>query len=78
MKGIAMSFIEYTVTDRIAKITLNRPDKLNAINRAMREELFSVFADFAAREDAWVAVITGTGTGVLRRSRPGRDGRPVG
>ena len=56
-----MSFIEYTVTDRIAKITLNRPDKLNAINRAMREELFSVFADFAAREDAWVAVITGTG-----------------
>ena len=56
-----MSFIEYTVTDKVAKITLNRPDKLNAINRAMREELFRVFADFEAREDAWVAIVTGTG-----------------
>ncbi len=56
-----MSFIDYTVTDKIAKITLNRPDKLNAINRAMREDLFRVFADFAAREDAWVAIVTGTG-----------------
>jgi len=56
-----MSFIEYTVTDKIAKITLNRPDKLNAINRAMREELFRVFADFAERDGAWVAIITGTG-----------------
>lgn len=56
-----MSFIEYTITDKIAKITLNRPDKLNAINRAMREDLFRVFADFAERDDAWVAIITGTG-----------------
>ncbi len=56
-----MSFIDYTVTDKVARITLNRPDKLNAINRAMREELFSVFADFSARGDAWVAIITGAG-----------------
>lgn len=56
-----MSFIEYAVTGKVAKITLNRPDKLNAINRAMREELFRVFADFEARDDAWVAIITGTG-----------------
>ncbi len=31
-----MSFIDYTVTDKVAQVTLNRPDKLNAINRAMR------------------------------------------
>ena len=51
----------YEVRDRIAWITLNRPEALNAINRAVREGLDQAWTDFAADPGARVAVLSGAG-----------------
>lgn len=51
----------YELDGHIATITYNRPGNLNAINGAMREGLNEAWNRFLADEDAWVAVMTGTG-----------------
>jgi enoyl-CoA hydratase/carnithine racemase len=53
--------IQYQVNDRVAWITLNRPEKRNAINLPMRKELQEAFEDVKHNPDIWVAVITGEG-----------------
>ncbi|MEM7325806.1 MAG: enoyl-CoA hydratase-related protein [Actinomycetota bacterium] len=42
-------------------ITINRPDVLNSLHPPANKELSDVFDDFAADDDAWVAIITGEG-----------------
>jgi len=54
--------VRYEIKDRIAWITLNRPEKRNAINLAMRKELQDAFEDVKHNPDVWVAVLTGAGT----------------
>ncbi|MEP6824213.1 MAG: crotonase/enoyl-CoA hydratase family protein [Ramlibacter sp.] len=51
----------YTVQDGIATITLNRPEKLNAYNVRMRDEIEALF-DETDRDDAVrVVIVTGAG-----------------
>jgi enoyl-CoA hydratase/carnithine racemase len=45
----------------VATITYNRPDALNAINGEMRSDLNDAFSRFRDDEDAWVAIVTGSG-----------------
>jgi len=47
--------------DQIATITLNRPEKLNAENNKMADELVDVFQAVDRMEEARVVVITGAG-----------------
>lgn len=58
-----MSFetIAYDVTDRVATITLNRPDRLNAFNGAMRNELLEVCDQIDADDEVRAVIITGAG-----------------
>ena len=49
------------IADRIATLTINRPDKPNALNEATRSRLVDLFADLASNDDVRVAVITGAG-----------------
>jgi enoyl-CoA hydratase/carnithine racemase len=49
------------VEDGIAVVTLNRPEALNAINRALRHELLELFPALDLRRDVKVIVITGAG-----------------
>lgn len=58
-----MSFENLTVEDRAAVrlITVNRPDKLNALNQATLSELQSAFDAAAASEGVRVVVLTGAG-----------------
>jgi len=51
----------YSVDRGIATITLNRPDKLNAYNARMREELIALFDETDADDNVRVVVITGAG-----------------
>lgn len=50
-----------SVKDEIAEVAINRPDKLNALNEAVRGELTQVFDDLAIRDDVKVAVLFGAG-----------------
>src|SRR5438067_229875 len=51
----------YELDGHVATITYNRPDVLNAINGAMRQDLNAAWEWFRAEEDAWVAIVTGAG-----------------
>src|SRR5579864_66560 len=51
----------YELEGHVATITYNRPDALNAINGEMRVDLNAAFARFRDEEDAWVAIVTGSG-----------------
>ncbi|MEQ9638904.1 MAG: crotonase/enoyl-CoA hydratase family protein [Alphaproteobacteria bacterium] len=55
--------IAYAVSDRIATITLNRPDKLNAFTGTMRTEVIDAFDKIDADDDVRVAIVTGAGRG---------------
>lgn len=46
---------------RTLEITMNRPDKLNAVDEAMHAELARVFVDVSNDPDCDVAVLTGAG-----------------
>lgn len=54
-------FLRYTVSDHVLTVELDRPDQLNAITAAMREELIDAFA--SAERDPQVRAIVVTGRG---------------
>ncbi len=49
--------------DHVMTVTLNRPDRLNALHPPANAELGEVFDDFAQDDAMWVAIITGSGRG---------------
>ena len=59
----AMSYQHLTlsVQDRIATLTVNRPDKLNALNAGTIGELGDAIADLVARDDVAAVILTGAG-----------------
>lgn len=58
-----MTFNTLLVEDQgaIRRITLNRPDKLNALNRETLTELHAAFAEAASEASVRVVVLTGSG-----------------
>ncbi len=54
-------YISYDKRGRVAYVTLNRPEVMNALHHDAHVELVDAFADFEADPDAWVAIITGAG-----------------
>lgn len=52
---------QYRVERGIATITLNRPDKLNAYNPKMRQELDALFDETDADDAVRVVIVTGAG-----------------
>ncbi|HDH86664.1 MAG TPA: enoyl-CoA hydratase, partial [Desulfobacteraceae bacterium] len=47
--------------DHLATITLNRPDKRNAINRKMMEELIAALSDISEDDNIRALILTGAG-----------------
>lgn len=56
-----METLELKIDDRVAWLTLNRPDKLNAINPQMMTELVDTFRQLDANEDVSCVVMRGAG-----------------
>ncbi len=79
--------IAYAVADRVATITLDRPDRLNAFTPTMMRELIEAFDRTDADDDVRAVVVTGRGRGFCagadlgagadtfnRDAQTGRDG----
>ena len=61
--------------ERIAILTLNRPDRLNALSLELREALVHACQELRHDDDIWAVVLTGAGRGFcsgvdLRAARP--------
>jgi enoyl-CoA hydratase/carnithine racemase len=72
--------IRYDVEDRIATITFNRPDRLNALSPEMVSELRTAYADAEADDEVWTIVVTGAGRAFCAGADVGEisgDGRVV-
>lgn len=54
-------FLTFDVSDRIATITVNRPDKLNALNDATIAELGVAIDEAVSRDDVGAVLLTGAG-----------------
>jgi enoyl-CoA hydratase len=53
--------LSYTIADRIATITINRPDKLNALNALVIAELGSAIDEARGASDVGAIILTGAG-----------------
>ncbi|MBI1727029.1 MAG: enoyl-CoA hydratase/isomerase family protein [Candidatus Rokubacteria bacterium] len=53
--------VEYEAEGHIAVVRLNRPDRLNALNRQLQDELGQAFAAAEAARDVRVLILTGAG-----------------
>jgi enoyl-CoA hydratase/carnithine racemase len=71
--------------DGIATLTLNRPDRLNALGGSLREDLLDAITRTAADPEVRVMVITGAGKGfcaggdvkAMNEAKEGRRERPL-
>jgi len=58
-----MALIETEVRDRVGILTLNDPDKRNAITLAMNAEIAAVLDDWESNDEIGAMVVTGAGKG---------------
>jgi len=58
---MSYEFLTFEVAERIATITVNRPDKLNALNDATILELGRAIEEARGRDDVGAVILTGAG-----------------
>ncbi|MEW6663642.1 MAG: enoyl-CoA hydratase-related protein [Thermodesulfobacteriota bacterium] len=56
-----MAVLVYEKRNRVAYITLNRPERMNALNSELLDELEKAWHDFNEDDNVWVAVLSGAG-----------------
>lgn len=54
--------VRYELDGHVATITYDRPERRNAIDGEMRRQINAAFTRFREDDEAWVAIVTGTGT----------------
>ncbi|WP_274555432.1 enoyl-CoA-hydratase DpgD [Streptomyces spiramyceticus] len=76
--------VRYEKKDHVARITLDRPEVLNAMDLRMHEELACIWDEVEADDDVRVAVLTGAGERAFsvgqdlrERARLDQDGAPL-
>ncbi len=58
---MAYSYIIYEKRNHVAYVTLNRPERMNALGRQLSWELSDALTDFETDPDTWIGIITGAG-----------------
>jgi len=58
---LSYKYVIYEKKGRIAYVTINRPEVMNAISPPVSEELWEVWSEFKNDPEAWVAILTGAG-----------------
>ncbi len=53
--------VTFVVEDRVASVTLNRPERMNAVDAATERELEAIWQEIEARDDISCVVLTGAG-----------------
>jgi enoyl-CoA hydratase/carnithine racemase len=80
MSGMEFEGLRYEVVDRVAIITLNRPEALNALSPGMVRDLRLIYAMAEADPDVWVLLVTGVGRAFCTGADVGEipeDGRVI-
>ncbi|MGA2411870.1 MAG: enoyl-CoA hydratase-related protein [Candidatus Binataceae bacterium] len=54
-------FLKIETADRVATVTINRPDSLNAVNGRLHHEFEQIWLDLAADHDINAIILTGAG-----------------
>ena len=76
---MAYDNVIYDKQDHIALVTLNRPERLNALSRPLQLEILEVCKEIKADDDAWAVILTGAGRGFCSGadiSGPRPEGEP--
>jgi 2-(1,2-epoxy-1,2-dihydrophenyl)acetyl-CoA isomerase len=60
---MAEQHVLFAVDEGVGVVTLNRPERLNAVNWPMATELLNLFRDLRFRDDVRTIVLTGAGKG---------------
>jgi enoyl-CoA hydratase/carnithine racemase len=58
---MAYEFAQYEKTGRIAVVTINRPERMNALHPPANFELHEIWDDFERDPEVWIGILTGTG-----------------
>lgn len=58
---IDKAVVHYKIIERVAYISIDRPEVLNAINGAVRKGVIEAMSDASVNPDVWVVVLTGSG-----------------
>ena len=56
-----MAAVLYERRGRLVVITLNRPERLNALDHGIVADLAEAWRRYEADDDAWIAILTGAG-----------------
>lgn len=70
--------IDYSVTDRVLTLTLNRPERLNAFTVTMADELEHAFRRASVDDDVGAVVVTGAGRAFCAGMDLGTSGNVFG
>jgi enoyl-CoA hydratase len=83
----AYEFLKVEVSERVATVTINRPEARNAVTAALHHELEQIWLDLAEDRDVNAILLTGAGNAfsiggdILSRDKPtkskGRGGRRI-
>jgi len=60
-KGEKAMSIRFEKDNRLAIVTIDRPEAMNALDMSHNTELDRVWAEFRDDDDLWVAILTGVG-----------------
>jgi len=58
---MALEYLVCDIENHVALVTINRPDKLNALNATVKQEMSDLFQNLKSNDDVYVVILTGAG-----------------